>query len=328
MENKIVEVQTATAGKIWFLAESGLKTRDDVDLIQGYSDLIVPAYFQRSLKALHSDMDGLLGDTETPAIEVEVQVFKSHFGWDVTIAHYYEAVEGFPNTPYRGSSYKQLCADVMEDFLADYKKPETFIAEGWSEDSPEVVDAKKRNEKVAAKFLDAREMATYARFCHGIPMTPGADFLLTTAPVSNMVKHVVSSSPLQRIHTTMNYIKAHMGDTFAPLGAPGVFTHHISASKGTHGIKQGKPFPDCYLYSIKESGFPAENGWCMEDIARGVEAGVAAGLLTFGCAHWSKPVEKERAIAEMLEAGACIVTENLFDIKLVLPAFNVEKKEV
>jgi HAD superfamily hydrolase (TIGR01509 family) len=78
-------------------------------------------------------------------------------------------------------------------------------------------------------------------------------------------------------------------------------------------VKNPKPYPDLYLYAAAQMGFAPERCLVIEDSAAGVQAGVAAGMTTWGFAGSAHDPLKQ---AESLKsAGAQRVFDRLIHIQ-------------
>ncbi len=99
----------------------------------------------------------------------------------------------------------------------------------------------------------------------GIPVKPGAVEALKWAREQGYRTCIATSSKLT---TAQDYLKK--------TGMTGYFDKVLSGNE----LERGKPFPDVFLYALREMQATAEECVVVEDSFNGVRAGKAAGITT------------------------------------------------
>lgn len=122
--------------------------------------------------------------------------------------------------------------------------------------------------------LMARKNATYQKLLEGISerdFLPGAQALLHALRARGLKVAIGSASKNTRL----------------VLGRLGILDAFDAISDG-HSVDRAKPAPDVFLYAAHQMGVPPEACVVVEDAQSGVEAALAAGMITVGVG----PVER------------------------------------
>lgn len=99
------------------------------------------------------------------------------------------------------------------------------------------------------------------------------------------------------------------------------FDIHVYAAEN---VARGKPHPDLYLFAAEKLGVEPENCMVIEDSARGVEAGVAAGMTVVGFSGSSHLNHSEHE-KKLLAGGAQHVFENMNDFSAFVQDLMADK---
>ena len=130
---------------------------------------------------------------------------------------------------------------------------------------------------------EKKEAYTENALKDGIPLKPGAEYLLGSLKEAGLKLAVATSSTIERAY---EYLQR--------AGLDGYFDKITSG----HLLERGKPAPDIFLIAAKELGAAPENCFVVEDSYSGVRAGKAAGMQVIMVPDRVAPDEEIRTLAD------------------------------
>jgi len=133
---------------------------------------------------------------------------------------------------------------------------------------PEVITKIERDigKKLPSHFAAQLQNRTLERFQQELRAVDGVESYVQT--FSQIPRCIASTSSSERIRICLDIIE--LRSLFEP--------HLYSVS----AVPRGKPHPDIFLYAAKQLGTPPSRSVVIEDSVRGVQAGVAAGMVVIG----------------------------------------------
>lgn len=120
---------------------------------------------------------------------------------------------------------------------------------------------------------------------------PGADVMLSVLMKQDIDRVLVTGSAQNSLLERLN------------TDYPGAFVEEKRVT--AHDVSKGKPDAEPYLRGLEKGGVHASQAIVIENAPLGVQAGVAAGIMTFGITTGPIPADA------MLEAGADVVFSSM-----------------
>jgi len=154
--------------------------------------------------------------------------------------------------------------------------------------------------KVPADFMHTIEKGFDRAYETELEIIPGAEELLASM---TLPKAVVSNSSLARLRFSLN--ATNLIRFFDP-----------SQLYSAEFVPNPKPAPDIYLWTMRETGFKAENTIAIEDSFAGVTAAVAAGLTVLGFCGAShiQPGHQEK----LMQLGAFATADTMGELATLI----------
>lgn len=165
----------------------------------------------------------------------------------------------------------------------------------------EVIDTIERDigKKLPSHFPDQLKNRTLERFCRGLKAVEGVESFIQT--FSQFPRCIASTSSAERIRVCLNVLE--LRTLFEP--------HIFSVSE----VPRSKPHPDIFLHAAAQLSTPPSRSLVIEDSIRGVQAGVAAGMVVIGilAASHIQPGTRE----QLRDAGAHFVADTFDEAAIV-----------
>jgi HAD superfamily hydrolase (TIGR01509 family) len=120
--------------------------------------------------------------------------------------------------------------------------------------------------KLPTDFADQIQNRTFERFRQELKAVDGVERFIET--FSQFPRCIASTSSAERIRVCLDV-----------MGLRALFEPHIfSVSE----VPRSKPHPDVFLHAARQLSIPPSRSLVIEDSIRGVQAGVAAGMVVIG----------------------------------------------